>query len=77
MRLDIRRRRTPDIHALAVPKQRDPFIEYAEVCAGSLPELMEGPPPDLFRIAINAELGPALNRHMRASTEQRPAPRSG
>jgi hypothetical protein len=54
-----------DVHALAISKQAQMFERWATACEAGLPDLHEDRPPDLFVLAINAELGPSLNRQMR------------
>lgn len=54
-----------DARALAVAKERKMFVEWGELCAARIPELDEAEPPDLFLLAVNRQLGPQLNEHMR------------
>lgn len=61
-----------DLHALAIAKQARLFTRWADVCAAGLPDLLEEAPPDLFVVALNMEVGPSLNEHMRRVGISRP-----
>jgi hypothetical protein len=56
---------SPDLQALAIVRHVGLFTSWARRSASSLPELMDDRPEDLLKLAVNAELGPPLNRRMR------------
>jgi hypothetical protein len=62
----------PDLQALAIVNHADLFTRWAHTSTMSPPELMDDRPEDLLRLAVDAEIGPALNRHMREQTARLP-----
>jgi hypothetical protein len=64
-----------DMHALAVAKQASLFRRWADVCSTGVPDIDDAPAEDLFVLALNAEMGPALNREAaRAGLRSKPSP---
>jgi hypothetical protein len=54
-----------DLHAMAIAHRAALFTRWAETYSTRLPALMDDQPEDLLTLAVNAEIGPSLNRHMR------------
>jgi hypothetical protein len=54
-----------DLHALAIVRHAELFTRWADTYSTTLPDLMDDKPEDLLMLAVNAEIGPSLDRRMR------------